>query len=242
LSVTTGANPILSGEAHLQVAPTGGFTAASLAGTGVLYTSGVNNTTSSKVQIGITTADGISNLTASIYENDGGVWATPTPMLATCTYAVATNGRVTTSGATCGAHPPILYLWSANTAYLLGTDGGVFAGDALGQTLTGTITATTVAGTYYYGTTEIVSQASTTKVGVATLTSGGAVNTTTDATSISLQSADQVSTDTFTANANGTFTTGSSAGAIVGLAISSTQFVLIDGYNGSYPTIILAGQ
>ena len=74
------------------------------------------------VSIATQTADGVSSLTTHLYKDIAGAIQTPYPAVSTCTYSVVLISQVTFGGGGCGANPPIPYLNSLNTAYVLGTD------------------------------------------------------------------------------------------------------------------------
>ena len=82
-----------------------------------------------------------------------GAWQTTST---TCTYTVVAIGRVTLNGTNCGATPPIPYMNAMNSAFVLGTNPaaelGAFEPQSAG------LSNASLAGTYYVGTSEIVSQ------------------------------------------------------------------------------------
>ena len=71
-----------------------------------------------------------------------------------------------------------------------------------------------MAGTYYAGTSEVVSQAEQADVAIVTIASTGVVTITADVSSTLSQSVGAASSDTFTLNSDGTITTASSGGTV----------------------------
>lgn len=241
LMVNSDANLALSGAASLQNTPMGGFTQASLSGASTFYLKGLSGTGGGKVQIGIEAADGIGTLATTTFLNAAGFWERPFPTLATCTYTVASNGRASLSGAACASSPPIIYLTNLNAGLVLATDIGASDGPLTAQ-VAGPITDATLSGTFYIGTAEVVSQASEAEVGVVTLDGAGGISFVSDTTSTATQSANASSSDTYAADANGTFTTGSSGITIVGLIYTSHEFAMINSADSVNPTINLCLQ
>ena len=192
------------------------------------------------MSIATETADGISSVTTQLYRDIAGAWQTPNPNTFTCTYSVVSIGRVTLTGSGCGANPPISYLNSLNAAFVLGTDSAVELGSFEPQT-TG-LTNASLAGTYFVGTSEVVSQAAQAEVGIVTLTSNGIVTITSDAASTLSQTADAASSDTLSLNSDGTFSTGSSGGTMVGIAISGSKFVIVNNPTLTFPTLQIGQQ
>jgi hypothetical protein len=238
LMVNSDAAFAVSGEADLQTVPVGGFMQTSLLGTGTMYLNGLSGSAGGKSQLGLGVADGVSSLALTTYIDAAGTWETPLPTLATCTYAVASNGRVALSGASCVSAPPIIYLTGLNAGFVLGTDAGVSVGPLSAQA-TGPFTNASVSGAFFLGTSEVVSQAMTTEVGIVTLNGTGGVSLVSDTTSTSSQSADVSSSDTIAANANGTFTTGSSGTTVVGLIFTGSEFAIVNSASSVYPSLSL---
>ena len=206
----------------------------------VLYGTGVG-----EVEFGVVTITGSGSLTANVYQDMSGIWASPSPSTATCDYTIDTYGRVATSGTDCGLYfngsswsdPPVFYLAGNNTGVMMGTtDPGVLLGWLAPQSAT-SITE----GTYYLGTQEVLPQGvNQTLTGEATLTSSGSLTGIGDSTSLSaVQQGGQPFSATLTVNADGTFSTSSYPGIIVGVIISNSQLIQVDGPSSTYPTIVV---
>ena len=237
LVMTTGNDPVMAGEAYSQ---TGTFSQNSLASDYVMYANGINNSTSSKIAFALASGDGIGTLTLSdYYENDGGTWVTGNTG-PSYTYVVDSYGGVTlsTNTVTNAGH---LYLTGTGIGAYLDVDTGVFAGFAAVQNGNGTFGDSSINGTYFGGTTAIVSQGSSVEGDIAVLNGSGSVSDTSDITSTTSQQINQSSTPTVSVAANGTFTTNSSGSQVVGLVINSDYFLLADDINSSYPTVLLFG-
>lgn len=224
--------PVLIGKGQLQ---SGSMT---ISGNLVFYGTGQESSAAAgAVQLGLVNASG-SSLTASIYENQGGVWNNPDPSTSTCGFTVDTYGKVTLSGASCGSNPPVFYLTGANTGLMLGTDGGVTVGELQAQSAT-SITA----GTYYFGMIETVNYPGSsleTEVGTATISSAGVVSGTSDQTSTAIsQLGAQPVSYTLTVNSDGTFTDSAYPGQVSGIVISGNKLVIIDNQTSIWPTLLV---
>jgi hypothetical protein len=79
-------------------------------------------------------------------------------------------------------------------------------------------------------------------VGTLTLTSNGILTSTTDSASILSQNVDVAASDTLSLNPDGTFSTGSSGGVTVGIAISGTNFVIVGNPTLTFPTLLIGQQ
>jgi hypothetical protein len=236
-------NGALAGEATQQTVPLGSFSSSSVSGNMVLYYTGLNGGGSGgKAGIGLASANGTGSFTFTGYEDDAGTWSTPNPYTVTCTYSVATNGRMTLSGGTkCGSGAPLFYLTVGNTGFMLGMGSSVGVGQFEPQTGGPFTNASISLGTFYMGTLEVVNQAVNTGVAVLTLNSSGGYSITSDYTAIYGQQADKTETGTgaFTVNSDGTL---SQAGVVMGIIISSTEFELFDNVSDTYPTIQVIKQ
>jgi hypothetical protein len=226
--------PILVGKGVLQ----SGTLAVS--GTWVYYASGWEiSGTGGFVQFGHAIVSGAS-FTATIYENDAGVWENPDPSTVTCAFTAPDSyGRVATSGTGCGTYqgtyPPVLYLTGPNTGVMMGTDPGVLIGQFQSQS-----SKAITAGTYYFGTQEIVNQQAIMEVGSATLSSAGVVSGYSDEIAPGSQLPNQALSDTFTVNsADGTITNTKHPTQASGLVISPNQLVIVDNQSSTYPTILI---
>ncbi len=172
-----------------------------------------------------------------LYRDVAGAWQTAST---TCSYSVVSIGRITLGGSGCGDNPPIPYLNSLNTAFVLGTDPTIELGSFEPQAAG--LSDASVAGTYYQGTSEVVNQAAQAEVGVVTLTSNGILTSTSDAASTLAQTAGAALSDTFSLNPDETFSTGSSGGTTVGIAISGSKFVIINNPTLTFPTLLIGQQ
>lgn len=149
-------------------------------------------------------------------------------------------GRVTLTGSGCSANPPIAYLNSLNTAFVLGTDAAIELGSFEPQT-TG-LTSASLAGTYYLGTSEVVDQSAPAEVGILSLASNGVVTSTSDSTSTLSQTIAAAGSDTYSFNSNGTFSTISSGSTPVGIAVSASKFVIVSNPTLTFPTLLIGQQ
>jgi hypothetical protein len=226
-----------SGDWQQEDVPLGGFRQVSFNGNVAAYSSGWGLAgAGGDVSIATETANGSSSVTTQLYQDTAGTWHDSST---TCSYSVVVSGRITLGGG-CEANPPIPYLNSPNSAFVLGTDPAIELGAFDPQT-TG-LTNTSLAGTYYVGTSEVVSQAAQAEVGILTLTTNGIVTTTTDTASTLSQNADVAGSDTLSVNADGTFSTGSSGGTTVGIAISVNKFVIVSNPALTFPTLLIGQQ
>jgi hypothetical protein len=236
--VNSDPSPLFSGEWQQVNVPIGssGFKQASLDGNVASYASGLGLLgAAGTVSIGTATADGSSSVTSQVYRDIAGAWQAPLPSSTTCTYTVVSIGRVTLGGSGCGANPPIPYLNALNTAFVLGTDSAAELGSFEPQTLG--LTNASMAGTYFAGTAEVVSQSAQAEVDIITLTSNGIMQITRDTASTLSQTAGAVGSDTYAINSAGTFSTGSSGGTVVGVAISGSKFVIVNNPTLTFPVL-----
>jgi hypothetical protein len=231
-------SPLFSGEWQQVNVPFGssGFNQASFNGNVASYASGLGLLgAAGTVSIGTATANGSSSVTSQVYRDIGGAWQTPLPSSTTCTYTVVAIGRVALGGSGCGANPPIPYLNALNTAFVLGADSAAELGSFDPQT-TG-LTNASVAGTYFAGPAEVVSQSAQAEVDIITLTSNGNMQITRDTASTLSQTAGTLGSGTYAINSDGTFRTGSSGGAVVGVAISGSKFVIVNNPTLTFPLL-----
>jgi hypothetical protein len=92
-------------------------------------------------------------------------------------------------------------------------------------------------GTHFGGTTEVLSQSAQAEVDIITLTSNGIMQITRDTASTLSQTAGAVGSDTYAINSDGTFRTGSSGGAVVGVAISGRKFAIVNNPTLMFPVL-----
>jgi len=235
LIVNADSSPTFSGVWQQVLAPNGGsgFSQSSFLGNAAFYSNGLGlSGVAGDVQFGPETADGSSNVTSQLFRDIGGTWQTSTP---SCTYSVVSVGRILLTGSACENTPPISYMYALNSAFVVGTDASASLGSFEPQT-TG-LTDASVAGTYFLGTSEVVSHAAKAEVGILNWASDGTVTTTTDTTSELSQSVGVAGSDTITLNSNGTLTTASSGGTTVGLAVSNNKFVIVNNPTLTFPTL-----
>lgn len=238
--VNSDANPASSGVWQQQVAPTGysSFRQNAFQGNAAFYATGlVAAGAGGNASFGPQTADGVNSVTSTTYLDTAGALQSTN---STCNYSIVSIGRATLTGSNCGATPPISYFDGPNSAVVVGTDPTGQLGALVPQT-TG-LTVPAIAGTYYLGTSEIVSQSATAEVGSLTISANGTVTSTIDSTSTLTQAIGTAGTDTYALNADGTLTTASSGGATVGIAISSNNFVIIENPTLAFPTLAIAHQ
>jgi hypothetical protein len=232
---------ILVGYAKLQNLPTG---SSALSGKMVYYASGMEiSGAGSFVQFALINASG-SSYTGDVYEDDAGTWASSSPTTPTCSFTIDGNGRVATSGSSCGtyysnstwADAPVFYLTSPNTGFILGTDPGVLIGQLMPQLAT-SITAHT----YVTRTQEVVNENMESQVGFVSLTAAGAVTGTSDYTSVSSPEtgADQSTSVTLTLNSDGTFSSSDHPGRVSGVVVSTAEAIVVNNQGNSYPNIMI---
>jgi hypothetical protein len=210
------------------------FTNGALNGAGVLYQTGLAGGGSTVVSAGLVTSDGVGGFTLSADENAGGTLGAKS---IAGTYAVAANGRTTTTetdGGNAVANPPVMYLVSANHAFVMATDGTVSLGSIEAQA-GAPFDASSLSGTFLVGT------AAPANAGV-TLTSGvvafaaGKLSGTEDlfVTSGGVRSllTDQSVSDDYTVSANGRVTF--AQGAVM-YVISPNKAVAVDAATRSIP-------
>jgi hypothetical protein len=233
-------SPTFSGLWDLQNVPPGlkSFNQTSFNGNVALWANGLAQSgAAGDVVLATENADGVNSVSSQNYRDIAGAFQTTNT---SCTYTVVANGRVALTGSNCGAAPPVLYLNALNSAFVIGADPNVEWGSFLPQSAG--LSAVSMAGTYYLGTTEIVSQDDQAEVEILTLTSNGVVTTTSDTTSTLAQSVGAAGSDTLSVNPDGTFSTGSSGGAVAGIAISNNNFVMVTNPTLTFPTLLIAQQ
>jgi hypothetical protein len=147
---------------------------------------------------------------------------------------------MTLNGGSCQVSPPIFYLNALNTAFQVGTDPAIELGAFEPQT-TG-LTGASMAGTFFVGTSEVVNQDAQAEIGVLTLASNGNLTSTMDTASTLSQTAGAAGSDTLSLNPDGTFSTASSGGTKVGVAISGSRFVMISNPTLMFPTLLIGQQ
>jgi len=244
LAVNADAGPWASGEWDQQTVPAAGsgFTQASLNGNMVFYLNGVSlDATASAASMETASADGTSTLTIMFYEDRAGTMQVSSTL--TCTYSVAPNGRITLSSNSygCGGTPPVFYLTAANTGYILdlspGVDTGVFEPQSAAP-----FSNATLSGSFYGGTVEVALQSAQPEVDAVTPNGSGGITGITDLTSIGTQDTKLAFLpSTYIVNSDGTFSVNTSAGAVAGVIVSNTKFVMFSPSTSAttYPTLLV---
>ncbi len=234
LVVNADANPTYSGQWQQQAVPQGSssFNNTSFHGNVAFYASGLATGSTGDVSIATETADGVNSVNSKFYTDVAGAWQTTST---TCTYTVVAIGRVTLNGNNCGATPPIPYMNAMNSAFVLGTDPTAQLGEF--DPRSAGLNNASLAGTYFVGTSEIVSQDAQAEVEILTLTTNGTLTSTSDAASTLAQTAGTSGSDTLSLNSDGTFSLGSSGGTTVGVAISGSKFVIVGTPTLTFPTM-----
>jgi hypothetical protein len=218
----------LIGDARLQ------GSSLTLNGNLAFYTSGiVSGGAGGIIDFGRVTITG-SSLTASVYEDEAGTWATPAPFTETCGFAIDSYGKVTLSGTNCQTNAPVIYLYGANTGWMLGAGSSTSFGHIEPQSAT-TITS----GIYFFGTQMSDHLSVETGTGTATLASAGATGTGDNTSTTSPLQADQPVSETFTVNSDGTFSTSDHPGVVSGVIVSNSKIVAVDNQTSAYPTMLV---
>jgi hypothetical protein len=229
LMVNADPGPTVSGDFEQQTVPPGrsGFTAASLNGNLVFSLNGLSLAgTASAASIETASADGNSSLAIKFYADRAGTMQVSSTL--TCTYAVEPNGRVTLSGNTqsCGSNPPVFYLKGLNTGVIVDAAPGVDAGSFEPQSA-GPFNNASVSGRFFAGLAEVVKQSAQAEVGPIAPDGRGNISGTTEISSTSAQNpGSPFPAATYAVNSNGTFSVSSSGGAVTGVIISSTKFLM----------------
>jgi len=232
----------LIGEWDQQIVPSGGFTNNSLNATAVYYSNAADKDgTGADAHFGLLTGNGTGSATVADYDDDDGM-TLPVDNYS-CIYSVAPNGRTSITGGTgpCAVHPPVFYLTTANTGYLVGTGKNTDAG-AFEPQVGSSFSTSSLSGAYYFGPAGVVSQAVVTTVGVLTLDGSGGMNYTLDLTSINGQGLDETPAGTIAVNSDGTFSVSGAGGAVSGVVISPSKFMLNEYPTAEYPTLSVVKQ
>ncbi len=244
LVVSADPNPSLSGEWDQQTMPAGGagFTQASLNGAMVFYLSGLSLAgTASAVSMETASADGSSSIAITFYEDRAGTMQVSSTY--TCTYEVESNGRVTLSSATqgCGGTPPVFYLSGPNAGFIVDASPGVDTGSIEPQT-GGPYTNATLTGNFFGGLEAVVMQSAQSEVDPVAPNGSGSITGKTDLSSMCAQDEGaSFLAATYTVNSDGTFVDNASGGAVAGVIISSTKFVMFSPTTlaTSLPTLLM---
>jgi hypothetical protein len=170
-------HPLVSGEALSTAGP---FNAASLPNSYMLHMTGLSGNAPDP-NVGVLTFDGLTSVSGTVYENQGGTLGT-TAISATYTID-ATTGRLALAalqtGQNVGAHPFVAYIipaTSGTAAFLVSTDGSVQSGALEFQALNppaSTFQTADVVGGYFFGTDEQADAASVSSAGTVSATGTG---------------------------------------------------------------------
>jgi hypothetical protein len=244
LMVNADPSPAASGEWDQQSVPAGGsgFTQASLDGNLVFYLHGLSLVgTASAVSMETASADGSSSMAINFYMDRAGTMQVPGTY--TCTYAVEPSGRVTLSSNTqsCGGTPPLFYLTDLNTGFIMDASPGVDAG-AFEPQSAGPFTNASLSGSFFGGVEEVVNQGAQAEVDPVAPNGSGSVTGIADISSADAQDAgSSFLAATYTVNSDGTFSVSSSGGAVAGIIISNTKFVMFSPSTAgtAYPTLLV---
>jgi hypothetical protein len=156
---------------------------------------------------------------------------------------------MTITGSSNCTNSPIFYLTGVNSAFMIGTDSSILAGQSGAQTVpTGGFSAATVNGeTFYGGTQEVVNQNAQSENDIITFSGGSganlAGNAISDDTSIGSQEANQVGPiaehgSAPTIASDGVITqTKNGVAEAQGVAIDSTHFIILNNSGSSFPSI-----
>jgi large repetitive protein len=227
--------PVYSGEMRSQ---SGTFGNSSLNAKAIFYLTGLDlngGSVAQQVDIGTFTGNGAGSGSVTVIEDDAGTLTQQPPF--TCTYSVASNGRVTLSGGCGGNNNPVLYLTAVNTGLMEGTGNSVESGQFEPQT-GGPFTTNSLSGTFFMGTAMVAYQAESVVASVS-LTNGTATGLSDDI-GASGQTEGNVISGNITISSDGSFST---EGGLIPNAyvISPSKFVVIDA--SSQPTTsILLGE
>lgn len=210
-------SPIVSGSILQQASP-------ALNSFGVLRTSAIDSSgaPAAQSQVGLFSADGSGNFTVNTDEMTG---ATPSAPSCTGTYSVLdpATGRTTLnySGTACAEN--VLYVVSANQAFVMGTDANVTFGFMQAQSAG----PFALSGTYAGGSIPPVLPSASTQVDIAVADGVSAANFTTDSSTSGGLSQNQASSTTYTLNPNGrgAITPVSGGHAEIFYMVSSAEFV-----------------
>ncbi len=229
LAVNSDSGPFASGEWVQQAVPAGGmgFTQASLDGNIVFYLSGLSmQGTASAVSFETANADGNSALSINFFEDRSGAMQISSPL--SCTYAVEPGGRVILSSDTqaCGSNIPALYLTGVNAGFIMDAAPGVDSGTIEPQAA-GPFSNASLDGNFFAGTEETVIQRTLLEVDPVTIGGNGNMSGSADLSSMTAQDEGaSFPAATCTVNPDGTFSLSSAGGAVSGVIISSTRFVM----------------
>ena len=229
LVVNSDPGPFAGGEWDQQTMPAGGsgYTQASLKGNMVFHLNGLSLAgTASAVSFETASADGNSSLAIKFYGDRAGTMQASSTL--TCTYAVEPSGRVFLSSDTqsCGSNTPVIYLYGLDTGFIMDAAPGVDTGSIEPQSA-GPFNNASLAGNYWGGTDEVVIQRAQTEVDLAAFDDSVNITGLMDTGSTSAQDVGAFfPATTYAVNPDGTFSVSSSGGAVAGVIISNSKFVM----------------
>lgn len=236
--------PFQSGEWDAQNMPQGGagFTAASLKGNMVFSLSGLSlDGTASAISTELANADGVGSMAITFYQDRAGNLEISSTLA--CSYAVEPNGRVTLSSnaQSCGGAPPVFYLQDVDTGFIVDASPGVDTGSIEPQSA-GPFTNASLSGNFFAGVAEVVSQNGQPELDAISPNGSGSVSGLTDMSFVTAQDAGMaLPAATYTVNSDGTLNLSSSDGAIAGIIISSSKFLVFSPstWASSYPALLV---
>lgn len=216
--------PLTSGKTLAQTpSGSGGFSAASLDGTGVVSFAGAAaNGIASRVAAGLVTFDGTGGLEFRIERNDAGKTQTLT---GSGSYSVARDGRVDMTLPGLGAHL-VTYLVKQNDGLLVSTGPGASSG-TLAARAAAVFGDASLSGGYVVGTVAAPSRTSSLEWGVVTGAGSGRITGMAGGVSATGARIPLVRfSDTYTVSANGRGRIGGEAAAVY--VISPSRAIVID--------------
>jgi hypothetical protein len=225
-------NPLVGGSI-LQQADNGQFNDSSLNATSVFQTTALptsSGTAEAQTQVGLYVTNGSGGSTLSSDLNTGGQLTSPVSQctqLDPCTYAVASNGRVTLTNSGFQNSQPVLYLVVPNEAFIIGTDAAVTFGFMEAQSVPqqGFFSNASLSGTYAGGSIARVQPSISNEASAAAADGAGNLTFTTDISGVTGLYQNQPFAGTYSVAVNGrTVLTESGNEAAILYLLSGTQF------------------
>jgi len=237
------ASPLISGEA---LSTTGPFSAASLPNSYILHMTGLAGTAPDP-NIGVLTFDGLSSVSGTLYENQGGTLGTTNISAA---YFVDGTGRLTIAASqdnqNVGAHPFVGYVIpsvSGTAGFVLSTDASVQSGALEFQAVNpplSTFSTANVVGRYFFGADEEADAASASTTGTVSATGTGNRAGNEDSSSVTNSLfPNQGFTGSYSVSSNGT---GNFGGETVSVTNGKTVYSLDESPLDLHPTITAVEQ
>jgi hypothetical protein len=234
------------------VQQTGGpYTTASLNGNMIYAEQSVTGAPSPHEMLGVLTSQGTGSISGSFDVDDGGGSATTTTGTATYSVTSAANGRVVLTPS--GGSPIVFYMIGPNHAFTMDEGSKPGFGTVEAQEA-GPFTASSLKGTYFFGTLPLISPPAGPGTGMTTppplnyfsgiATADGAGNDSVvlDGNSSGSLGSGNANTDTYTVGNNGRVTFGTSTSILY--IVSPTKFELLSVPSGTTtnPTITVGKQ